>query len=155
MADYVKWIREKVGHENIFLNAAAAVIVNKNGEILLQRRGDFNKWGLLGGMMELGESAEETIIREVKEESGIDIKVEKLIGVYTKYVTEYPNGDKAQTVGIYFECSIINDNGMKGYDKNETLELRFFKKDELPELFIQKQQDVINDFLNGNYGCYR
>lgn len=56
--DYIRYIREKVGHDLIFLNFAGGIIYNEQNEILLQKRGDRNEWGLPGGAMELGESLE-------------------------------------------------------------------------------------------------
>ncbi|CAM3718823.1 NUDIX domain-containing protein [Marinicrinis lubricantis] len=67
--DYISWIRSRVGHNRIFLNFAGAIIANEAGEVLLQRRRDKGAWGFPGGAMELGESAEETAIREVLEVS--------------------------------------------------------------------------------------
>ena len=52
--NYVKWIRSKVGHEKIILVFAGGCIFNERGEVLLQRRGDSNKWGFPGGAVELG-----------------------------------------------------------------------------------------------------
>ena len=68
MGDYIKYIREKVGHNCIFLNFVGACIRNEKNEILLQNRGDGRGWGFLGGAIELGESFEEAVKREVKEE---------------------------------------------------------------------------------------
>ncbi len=93
MKDYIRFIREKVGHQCISLNFVGAVVKNKKNEVLLQNRGDERGWGFLGGAIELGESFEETLIREVKEESGYEVKIEKLIGVYGNYIDKYPNGD--------------------------------------------------------------
>ena len=52
--------------------------------------------------MEIGESAAETAIREIKEETGYDVEINELIGVYTKYFQSYPNGDKAQSIVMFF-----------------------------------------------------
>ena len=57
MANYIKELREKVGHDYVFLNFAGGCVFNKDGEVLLQKRGDFNAWGFPGGAMEIGESA--------------------------------------------------------------------------------------------------
>ena len=56
--DYIKELRQKVGHDPVILAFASGVLVNSNNEILLQKRSDFNCWGLLGGALEFGESAE-------------------------------------------------------------------------------------------------
>lgn len=72
MADtqnYIQWIRSKVGHEKIILIFAGGCIFNKKGEVLLQRRGDSNKWGFPGGAIELGETPQMTAIREAKKET--------------------------------------------------------------------------------------
>ena len=59
MANYIKWIREKVGHDPIILNAAVALVLNEHHQVLLLRRADRTEevWGWPGGMMEVGESA--------------------------------------------------------------------------------------------------
>jgi 8-oxo-dGTP pyrophosphatase MutT (NUDIX family) len=153
MKDYIKYIRKKVGHECIFLNFVGACIKNENNEILLQNRGDERGWGFLGGAIELGESFEEAIIREVKEESGYEVKIEKLIGVYGNYIDKYPNGDEAQTITVFFECSIIREG--KTYDKEETKELKFVNiRDEI-KMFNKQHTDVLYDIRNGRYGVYR
>ena len=52
------------------------------------------------------ENLAETAIREIKEETGYDVEINELVGVYTKYFQTYPNGDKAQSIVIVFTCSI-------------------------------------------------
>lgn len=151
--NYIKNIREKVGHECIFLNFSSAIIVNRKGEILIQKRGDKKLFGFPGGTMELGESAEETVIREVKEETGLDIKVKRLIGVYTKYFDTYPNGDKAQPIVIFFECMKIG--GKIKVDNKETLELLFVSPNKVPKLFNKQHNDVLKDYINNKHNVYR
>lgn len=151
--DYIRFIREKVGNELIFLNFSGAIIWNQNNEILLQKRGDRNAWGFPGGAMELGESDEETAIREVYEETGLKVEVEHLIGAYTKYFDEYPNGDKAQTISFFFQCKPVE--GELKTDGNETLELAYFPITNLPPLFVKQHQDAVEDFLAQRKGCYR
>ncbi len=150
MSDYVKWIRARVGHEPIFLNFAAAIVLNEQGEILLQKRGDFHAWGLPGGAIELGESAEEAMIREVYEETGFIVKVNNFLGVYTRYTNVYPNGDRAQSIAIFFICSIVSGN--LHIDHDETLDLQFFAPAEAPKLFNQQSQDAFDDFVKGKRG---
>ncbi len=154
MSDYIKWIRSKVGHNTIILNFSGACITNENGDILLQKRSDKGElWGLPGGAMEIGESIEEAAIREIKEETGLDIKVEYLVGVYSKYFTEYPNGDHTQSICYLFKGVITN--GFLTVDRIETYDLKFFPKGKIPKLFVQQHEDAINDFFNGQRGIYR
>ncbi|AIQ45760.1 NTP pyrophosphohydrolase [Paenibacillus sp. FSL R7-0273] len=151
--NYIKWIRSKVGHDLIFLNFAGGIICNERNEVLLQRRGDSDQWGFPGGAMELGESAEETAIREIYEETGLKVKAEHLIGVYTKYYHQYSSGDRAQTISFFFQCKHIQ--GELTIDGNETLELRYFSHNELPQLFAQQHQDAYEDWLSGKFGVCR
>lgn len=154
MSDYIQWIRSKVGHETIILNFSGACIVNEKGEILLQRRSKTeNIWGLPGGAVELGESIEEAAIREVKEETGLDIKVDYLLGVYSKYFTEYPNGDKAQSICYCFKATAVSGN-LK-IENKETFDLQFFDQKNIPPLFVQQHAIVIDDFFTGKKGVYR
>ena len=81
--NYIQWIRSKVGHEKVILVFAGGCLFDDCGRVLLQRRGDSGKWGFPGGAVELGETPEETAVRELKEETGLDVEVESLIGIYT------------------------------------------------------------------------
>ncbi len=153
MANYVKWIREKVGHEPIFLNVACAIIVNEKGEVLLQRRGDFKEeaWSLPGGAMEIGESAEITVKREVLEETHLEVAVDKFLGAYThNKVVSYPNGDKCQMILFVFVCHSIS--GDVKTDGNETLELRYVDPLKKPKFFREHQEVAFADYLNGVSG---
>jgi len=151
--DYIKWIRGKVGHDLIFLNFVGGVIRDREGRILLQRRADKNKWGFPGGAMELGESATQTAIREIKEETGLDVEVTKLIGIYTDYYDEYPNGDQAQTIAIFLEFAVVGGECINSNE--ETLELHYFALTEFPELVNQQHKDAFDDIKNGRYGVLR
>ncbi len=141
--DYIKWIRSKVGHEKIIIVYAGGCIFNKNGEVLLQKRADCNKWGFPGGAIELGETPEMAAKREVKEETGLDIEVQKLIGIYTDSDVVYPNGDKAHSICICYEMKIIG--GELVCDKDETLELKFFSLNDMPELFCKQHEELLRD----------
>lgn len=101
----------------------------------------------------VGESAEETAIREVKEETGVTILVEKLIGVYTKYFDRYANGDQAQTISFFYQGRISDGELISSNEKS--IEVQFFDPDEVPELFNQQHTDAFNDFRAQRVGVSR
>ncbi|GAA0596481.1 hypothetical protein GCM10009001_10750 [Virgibacillus siamensis] len=80
--DYVKNLRKLVGHRPLILTGSVVIAVNEHDELLLQQRTD-GGWGLPGGLMELGESLEETARREVKEETGLEIGRLELLDVFS------------------------------------------------------------------------
>ena len=151
--DYIKWIRSRVGHDKITLCYAGGCILNDKGEILLQRRGDNGKWRFPGGCIELGETPQEAAIRETKEETGLDVEVGRLIGVYTDCNVEYPNGDMVQSTCITFELHVIG--GELNCDQQETLELKYFPLEEAPEMGCKQHADMLQDIKDGVFGVVR
>ena len=141
--NYIKWLRSKVGHEKIILIFAGGCIFNDKGEVLLQKRADSNQWGFPGGAVELGETPQMAAIREVKEETGLDVEVGDLIGIYTEFNMEYPNGDKAQSICIAYELKMVR--GHLSCDKDETLELKYFPLDDTPKLFCKQHEELMCD----------
>lgn len=141
--NYIKWLRSKVGHEKIILIFAGGCVFNDKGEVLLQKRADSNKWGFPGGAVELGETPQMAAIREVKEETGLDVEVSDLIGIYTEFNMEYPNGDIAQSICIAYELKTVG--GYLSCDKDETLELKYFPLDDTPELFCKQHEELMRD----------
>lgn len=140
--NYIKWIRSKVGHERIILVFAGGCIFNEKGEVLLQKRADSGKWGFPGGAIELGETPQVAAVREVREETGLDVEVGKMLGLYTDMDMEYPNGDKAQSIMIAFELKVIG--GELSCDKNETMELQYFPVHDAPALFCKQHEELLH-----------
>ena len=143
--DYIKEIRPLLGHRKIILTAAGAIIT-RGDQILLQRRSHNGNWSLIGGLMELDETLSETAIREIREETGLEVKLDYLVGVYHNRHAEWPNGDKAHVVSAVYKASIIS--GEPRLDE-ESLELRFFSKEDLPALPSEDYQEAIKDYFMG------
>lgn len=134
-------------HKFVLLqDGAAAVIVNDKNQILLQSRADRDKWGLPGGCQELGERFQDTIIREVKEETNLDVNEEDLelldIVSGASRRNNYPNGDVViNNTALY--C-IRNYSGELKWD-SESKNMKFFDLDNLPE--NQNDPDLIGVYI--------
>lgn len=134
---------------NSIVAAASAVVTLPDGKIVLHKRVDNNEWSLLGGGMEYGESISETILREVKEESGLCCRIEKLIGVYTnpKHVIAYSDGEVRQEFSVCFHCEA--DAGLITVS-DESKEVKAFDVNEIENLCLHPAQRIrIDDYLRG------
>jgi ADP-ribose pyrophosphatase YjhB (NUDIX family) len=114
---------------NSLVPAASAVVVDDVGRILLHKRTDNEYWSIPGGAMKPGESIAETIVREVEEETGIGVEVQKILGVYSnpRHVSVYDDGEVRQQFSVCFLCRAV---GGELRTSEESSEVRFV---ELPE----------------------
>ena len=147
--DYIKTLRQKVGHEPIILNFAGGILVNDQNEILLQKRSDFDAWGLPGGALEFGESAQEVCVREFLEETGLKVRTKSLLGVSTNFIQRYPNQDVAQAVTIEFVVELVEKTSKEV--SSETLDLKYFSKNKLPKIFNKQHQLFIYHYFDKDY----
>jgi ADP-ribose pyrophosphatase YjhB (NUDIX family) len=115
---------------NSLVPAASAIVVDEGGRILLHRRRDNDMWALPGGKMELGESVASCAVREVKEETGFDVEVIGIVGIYSdpKHVFAYDDGEVRQEFSICFETRIV---GGERAVSDESYEVSFFEPDEI------------------------
>lgn len=124
----------------------AAVLFNDKREVLLELRSDFKLWGLPGGRMDIGESVEETVVREVLEETGLTVRIGRLIGVYSdprQYgISCYPSGHVIHAVVICFACERVS--GELKYSA-ESLDLRYFPVDSLPDNMMKIHRLQVED----------
>lgn len=154
MPNWVNDIRRKIGTDLLIINSAGGWIENNRGELLLQKRSaDSEHWGFPGGIVELGESAAETAIREIQEETGLVTSVTELLGVYSKYFITCDNGDQCQTYSVFFKMNVVG--GDLRIDNIETYALRYFPMDALPPIYYEQHRDVIADVTSGNVPAFR
>jgi ADP-ribose pyrophosphatase YjhB (NUDIX family) len=120
---------------NSIVPAVTVVVTNDEGEILLQKRTDNGLWALPGGAMDIGESIADTVMREVKEETGLDVEPTGIVGIYTNphHVMEYSNGEVRQQFSICFKARIRS--GILAIS-DESTDLRFVAPSELGKLDI-------------------
>src|SRR5215467_10688902 len=120
----------------IFRIGVFALIFNHERQILLGHRRDIDWWNLPGGGMEAGETVDEALRREVREETGLEAEVEQLVGVYSK--------PQKQEVVLTFRCRVI---GGKLQATEENRENRYFAPDALPSNTLPKHRQRIEDAL--------
>lgn len=139
---YIKMIRGLVGHTPIILNCAGGVLLNDKHEVLLNLRTDTHNWSLPGGYLEYGESYAEAIIREYKEDSGLDVRVVRPLHLFDKGKIKYPNGDVAQTIAMLYLVEPVGGKILTAAT-DETLALKFWPFDNLPPLLNQQTEDML------------
>ena len=141
---------ERIGKEGVLRPGASALVFDEAREkILLTRRADNGRWCLPGGEMDPGESAAEACAREVLEETGLEVQVTKLVGVYTTpdLLIEYPDGNKIQPVAFSFEVEIT---GGKLTLSDETTEFGWYTLAEMEamdimENHVQRIRDAVKN----------
>jgi ADP-ribose pyrophosphatase YjhB (NUDIX family) len=125
----------------------SAIIVTPEG-LLLQRRSDNGLWGLPGGGVEPGESVSEAVVREVREETGLEVAPVRLVGVYSApaigQIVTYPDGNVIHYVSASFECRIVGGVLACGH---ESLELGWFDPGALPAEMVEMHRVRVTDSL--------
>jgi 8-oxo-dGTP pyrophosphatase MutT (NUDIX family) len=121
--------------ETTRVRAGVMVLVKDSaGRILLELRSDCKLWGFPGGRIDAGETVEQTAVREVLEETGLKVRVTRLLGIYSDpkdgRIVRYPNSTTTvQLVDCYVEVEVISGTLKKSA---ESLDLKFFRQSELP-----------------------
>ncbi|WP_203364495.1 NUDIX domain-containing protein [Bacillus sp. REN10] len=126
----------------------AMVVFNEKKQVLLQKRADVGLWGLPSGHVEPGETVEEAAIREVHEETNLQIRIKKLIGVYsepTSQIFHYPDGRTVHFITTCFLAEVIG--GELRWQSNESLDVQFFTIDQLPTDLLPMHPCWLKDAL--------
>ncbi len=132
--------------------AANAVIFNAAGQVLLTRRADNGMWCLPGGHLDFGERLAQAAARETLEETGLQVEVERLIGVYS---APYPDGftinDVNQIVVASFLCRVV---GGELVLSDETTAIGYFDPERLPQPMMPTHPLRIRDALAGREAAF-
>jgi ADP-ribose pyrophosphatase YjhB (NUDIX family) len=122
---------------NSLVVGSSAVVVDDEGRILLQRRSDSGNWALPGGAMDIGETFAQSVVREVKEETGFDVRIERIVGIYSDpgHVFAYDDGEVRQEFSICLACKIV---GGRLAVSSESTDVRFVPFEEVAGLTMHE-----------------
>ncbi len=129
---------DRIGKRGVLRVGASSIIFDESREkVLLTKRTDNGRWCLPGGGMDPGESIEEACVREAYEETGLHVKVTRLVGVYTTpdLVVEYADGNVIHPVALSFEATVTG--GEMGLS-DETTDVGYFSVEEMGSLDLME-----------------
>jgi 8-oxo-dGTP pyrophosphatase MutT (NUDIX family) len=139
ISTHVARLRDFVGHELLLLPSAAVLPVDDQGRVLLAwPTGASDGWGIVGGAVDPGESSAEAAIREAREEIGVEIRLDRLLGVLggPDYEVIYPNGDRVAYVPAVYEASVVS--GIPAPSDGELSDIAWFAPEALSALPLSR-----------------
>ena len=133
--EFILTLRRKIGHDPLWLIGVTGFVRNANGQMLLAKRADTGEWALIYGINEPTEQPADTVIREVKEETGIDCVPRALVAVTSSpRMLTYANGDQAQYMDHLFLCDVaVGGTTDPGIGDHENTDSGWFDLDHLPQ----------------------
>lgn len=151
---YILDLRRAYGPGRLLLPGVSAVVLrDQDGtwQLLLGRRSDNGRWALPSGIVEPDEQPAVTLVREVAEETGVDIEVERLALLSTDPEIAYPNGDRCQFVSMTFRCRYRS--GVAAVGDDESTEVGWFPVDRLPAGLTDRDRRRIEVALSDREAC--
>jgi ADP-ribose pyrophosphatase YjhB (NUDIX family) len=146
---------ERIGKTaKLRVGCSAMVFDESRQKILLTRRTDNGQWCLPGGGVDVGESVSETCEREMVEETGLRVRVTRLIGIYSTphRIIEYADGNRWQFVSFSFEAEVL-DGELQLSD--ETTEVGYFTLEEIASMdMVPHHRERISDALVGQVATF-
>jgi ADP-ribose pyrophosphatase YjhB (NUDIX family) len=130
------------------IRPSVSAVILRAGRLLLQQRADSGQWGLPGGSVEIGETVTTAVTREVWEETGFEVRVGRLIGVYSDphfQIVRYPDGRVWHYVNLCFAAEVTG--GEARLAPGETLAVDWFPPEALPATLVSLHRRRIEDAL--------
>lgn len=128
-------------------------LIEHDGGLLMERRSDCGRWGFVGGAVEVEESLEDALRREVGEETGLVVVGEELFAVFPgpSRIVRYPDGNVVRLLTFVYRAEVETFGTLRRSAESE--ELRFFRPKELPGLdVIETSRPILDAYLNPRAG---
>lgn len=118
---------------NSVVPSVVAIVQDDQGRVLMIHKTDNDKWALPGGGHDPGESIADTVVREVKEETGYDVEVETITGTYTNpnHVMSYDDGEVRQQFSLAFRARLL---GGEKRTSSESKEVEWLTPEQIERL---------------------
>ena len=129
---FVLDLRAKLGHDPLHLPGVTAVVLDEQERVLLVRRADNGSWTLVTGCLDPGEQPAVGLVREVAEETAVQVQVDRLLSVTALPLMTFPNGDQTYWTDIAFRCHPTG--GEARVNDDESIDVGWFRLDELPDI---------------------
>ena len=144
---YVEEAREAFGERPLLLAGAGVIATDPDGRLLLQQRSDDGSWSIVGGYLEIGESPQDALRRELREEVDLEVGELRLFGVFAgaDYFHDYPGKGRVYGVNIVYLASGVT--GTPRADQDEANAARFFEPDKLPSNLQQTAKLILERYL--------
>jgi ADP-ribose pyrophosphatase YjhB (NUDIX family) len=143
--EFIVRLRAGIGTDLLWLPGVSGVIVDDAGRLLLGRRSDNGRWAVVSGILEPGEEPAVALVREAREETGVDVEVVALAGVSAGEEVVYPNGDRAQYLDVSFLGRAVGGEARVADD--ESTDVGWFAPDDLPEPLNPSSREWIDRAL--------
>ena len=131
------------------IGVGVLALIERDGELLLELRSDCGRWGFVGGAVEVEESLEDALRREVLEETGLVVTGEELFAVFPgpSRVVRYPDGNVVRLLTFVYRAEVEDFGTLARSEESE--ELRFFRRGELQKLdVIETSKPVLDAYLD-------
>ncbi len=131
ISDYLRGLRDRVGHDLVLLPAVAVLIWDDEGRLLLMQESETRRWQTIGGMVDPDESPWDAARREALEEAGVDVRLLRIRAALggPGYRMNYPNGDVCSYVSTVFDA-VIEQGELRSTD-DEVHALRWYDVDDI------------------------
>lgn len=143
MSSYIERLRAKVGNDLLVMPSVTVLLFDQSGAVLLVRHRGTGKWVTPGGAVEPDEDPAAAARREMLEETGCDVELERIRGVYggPEFRVRYQNGDEVSYVMTVYEARLVN--GEPAANGSETVAVRYVDPAHLDKLEVADWLEVI------------
>ena len=131
------------------IGVGVLALIERDGMLLMEKRSDCGRWGLVGGGIEAEESLEEGLRREVFEETGLVLVGEDLFAVFPEpsRVVRYPDGNVVRLFTFVYRAEVEDFGALRRSEESE--ELGFFRREQLLELdVIETSRPIVDAYLD-------